>query len=43
MLHQIFDSIKESFGPDYLICEIDDGEHGVSEEDKKLNKMFYGN
>jgi len=42
MLYKTFNSIKESFGPDYLICEIDDGEYGVSEEDKKLNKEFYG-
>ena len=42
MLYETFNSLKEAHGQDYFAPEIDDEEYNVSEEDKKLNREFYG-
>ena len=46
MLYETFNANKESFGQDFFTSrldgEIDDEEYGVSMEDRKLNKEFYG-
>ena len=42
MLYEVFNSLKETHEQDYFTSRITDEEYGVSREDKKLNKEFYG-
>jgi len=42
MLYEIFNSLQEAHGEDYFTSRIDDEEYRVNEEDKKINREFYG-